>query len=72
MSRTPCRPRFAPSAIPAQPSANHGLGVFEFTPQADKKYQLRVQEPAGIEAIVGPNGSERRRVAERRGREAWH
>ncbi len=40
---------------PAQPSANKGMGLFLLTPRQGRKYQIRVQEPAGIEAIVGRN-----------------
>jgi hypothetical protein len=31
------------------PEANQGMGVFAFTPQADKKYQLKIDNPVGIE-----------------------
>ncbi len=30
---------------PAHPEANQGLGIFEFTPQLGKKYQLRIDTP---------------------------
>lgn len=42
---------------PSQPAANHGMGVFAFTPQPGKKYSLRVLEPAGIEAVINPTGA---------------
>src|SRR5262249_21416104 len=39
---------------PNRPAANQGMGRFEFTPQAGKKYRLIVEEPSGIEAVLGP------------------
>jgi hypothetical protein len=32
-----------------QPGANLGMGVFEFTPEAGRTYELKIAEPAGIE-----------------------
>jgi len=36
-----------------QPGANHGLGRFEFTPAAGRKYELKIDSPAGIEGKYG-------------------
>ncbi|HZT82286.1 MAG TPA: alpha-2-macroglobulin family protein, partial [Gemmataceae bacterium] len=33
-----------------QPGANQGLGAFTFTPQAGRKYELKIDQPAGIES----------------------
>jgi hypothetical protein len=33
----------------AHPEANQGMGVFSFTPQAGKKFHLKIETPAGIE-----------------------
>jgi hypothetical protein len=33
-----------------EPGANQGMGVFEFTPVAGRKYQLQIDSPAGIVA----------------------
>ena len=38
---------------PKEPFANHGIGVFSFTPLEGKKYRLQVDVPAGITEIVG-------------------
>jgi hypothetical protein len=43
---------------PAQPGANHGMGVFMFTPIAGKKYRLHIDEPEGIEKIVKAGNKE--------------
>jgi hypothetical protein len=43
---------------PAQPGANHGMGVFTFTPLAGKKYRLQIDEPEGIEKIVKPGNKD--------------
>jgi hypothetical protein len=40
---------------PEQPGVNRGLGVFTFTPQAGKKYFLKLKFPAGIVEPT-PNG----------------
>jgi hypothetical protein len=34
---------------PKNPGANQGTGVFEFTPVAGKKYELKIDAPVGIE-----------------------
>src|SRR5262249_337999 len=34
---------------PTQPGANQGMGRFEFTPQAGKPYELKIDTPAGME-----------------------
>jgi hypothetical protein len=34
---------------PSHPESIQGLGVFTFTPQAGKEYQLKVEQPAGTE-----------------------
>jgi hypothetical protein len=34
---------------PAHPGSSQGLGVFTFTPQSGKEYQLKVQQPADID-----------------------
>lgn len=31
-----------------EPGANQGMGMFEFTPQADKTYSLKIDQPAGL------------------------
>jgi hypothetical protein len=33
----------------AEPGVNHGLGAFEFVPQAGKAYELMIDAPSGIE-----------------------
>ncbi|GIW82815.1 MAG: hypothetical protein KatS3mg105_4622 [Gemmatales bacterium] len=33
---------------PKQPKANHGMGVFRFSPKAGQTYRLRIDEPSGI------------------------
>jgi hypothetical protein len=38
---------------PKNPGANQGTGVFEFTPAAGKKYELRIDAPVGIEDKFG-------------------
>jgi hypothetical protein len=35
--------------VPDQPGANQGMGLFTFTPLAGKRYQLKIDEPTGIE-----------------------
>ena len=32
-----------------EPGANQGMGLFAFTPQAGRKYELKIETPAGIE-----------------------
>ncbi|OAI41885.1 hypothetical protein AYO40_02235, partial [Planctomycetaceae bacterium SCGC AG-212-D15] len=39
------------------PEANHGMGVFTFTPLEGKKYRLQVDVPAGITDLVGPKNA---------------
>jgi hypothetical protein len=34
---------------PAHPEANQGMGAFALVPQAGKKYQLKIENPVGIE-----------------------
>ena len=34
---------------PKLPGVNHGMGAFTFTPDAGKKYELRIDTPTGIE-----------------------
>jgi hypothetical protein len=34
---------------PSHPEANQGMGLFSFVPQAGKKYQLKIENPVGIE-----------------------
>ncbi len=46
---------------PSHPEASRGLGMFAFTPQAGKQYQLKIDEPAGIEGkltlpVAKPDG----------------
>jgi hypothetical protein len=38
---------------PDQPGANQGLGVFEFTPQAGKRYTVRLDKPVGVVQPAG-------------------
>ncbi|MFL5341571.1 MAG: alpha-2-macroglobulin family protein [Gemmataceae bacterium] len=35
----------------AEPGANQGMGVFSFEPKAGETYLLKIDEPAGIEAV---------------------
>jgi anti-sigma factor RsiW len=35
--------------LPDQPGANQGLGRFEFTPEAGKTYELKIESPVAIE-----------------------
>jgi hypothetical protein len=35
---------------PKEPGANQGMGMFEFTPEAGKKYQLQIDSPVGVTA----------------------
>ena len=52
-----------------EPGVNQGEGRFEFTPKADKKYELAIDSPVGIAGRVAlPAVKERRRGAERAGR----
>ena len=34
-----------------EPGANQGMGVFTFEPQTGEKYELKIDEPAGVEAV---------------------
>src|SRR5262249_52855324 len=34
---------------PENPGANQGLGAFAFTPKAGKRYELKIDQPVGIE-----------------------
>ena len=36
----------------AEPGTNQGLGQFTFTPKAGEKYELKIDEPAGVIAIA--------------------
>jgi hypothetical protein len=38
-----------------EPGVNQGMGLFEFTPQAGKTYQLKIDSPAGMH---GPGGAQ--------------
>ncbi len=39
---------------PDRPGANQGLGVFEFTPQAGKRYAVRLNRPVGAVQLAAP------------------
>lgn len=34
---------------PSHPGANQGMGVFTFTPESDRRYELKIDAPAGVQ-----------------------
>jgi uncharacterized protein YfaS (alpha-2-macroglobulin family) len=42
---------------PAHPEANQGMGLFSFIPQTGKKYQLKIENPVGMEGKYELPGS---------------